>query len=256
MEVSKKIIWFRVIVIFALGVVGILSMLPIIPKLLAASGQAPPFSMFIVQAISVLQSAVILMVMVMLGAWLSPKIGLGTPLLDAYLQRTWNQLNLGQILGSAAVGGILGGVLLVLFTQISTPHLPPEFLDNAKDFSPPLYTKLLYGGITEEILIRWGLMSFVVWGSFRLTQSKDSKVRAYHYILGIVVSAFIFGLGHLPVASLLSPVVTNELVAYIIVGNSIFGLIAGYLYWQRGLEAAILGHMLAHVVMVVGEAFF
>ena len=28
---------------------------------------------------------------------------------------------------------------------------------------------------------------------------------------------------------------------------------AGYLYWQRGLESAMVAHMLAHVVMVTAE---
>lgn len=39
-------------------------------------------------------------------------------------------------------------------------------------------------------------------------------------------------------------------IAYVIVANSIFGLIAGYLYWQKGLEAAIIAHMSAHLVIV------
>lgn len=26
-------------------------------------------------------------------------------------------------------------------------------------FSPPLYARMLYGGITEEVLLRWGLMT-------------------------------------------------------------------------------------------------
>jgi membrane protease YdiL (CAAX protease family) len=34
-------------------------------------------------------------------------------------------------------------------------------------------------------------------------------------------------------------------------GNSIFGIVAGFLYWRRGLEAAILAHMSAHLVLIL-----
>jgi len=40
------------------------------------------------------------------------------------------------------------------------------------------------------------------------------------------------------------------LILYVIGGNFIFGSIAGYLYWKKGLEAAMIAHMLAHVVML------
>jgi membrane protease YdiL (CAAX protease family) len=35
----------------------------------------------------------------------------------------------------------------------------------------------------------------------------------------------------------------------------VFGVIAGYLYWKKGLEAAIIAHMMAHVVMVMAIYF-
>ncbi len=36
----------------------------------------------------------------------------------------------------------------------------------------------------------------------------------------------------------------------------LFALIAGYLYWKKGLEAAIVAHMLAHVVIVTAVYFW
>lgn len=57
-------------------------------------------------------------------------------------------------------------------------------------------------------------------------------------------------LGHLPVARVLSPTLTAPLVAYVIIANALFGVVAGYLYWRRGLESAVIAHMLAHVVML------
>jgi membrane protease YdiL (CAAX protease family) len=91
--------------------------------------------------------------------------------------------------------------------------------------------------------------------TYRLTQKNGSDIRAHNYFFAIVASALIFGLGHLPVAFLLSPEVTTPLVVYIILGNAAFGFIAGYLYWKHGLECAIAAHMVAHLTMIVGAGF-
>jgi hypothetical protein len=63
-------------------------------------------------------------------------------------------------------------------------------------------------------------------------------------------------MGHLPIASALGVGLTAPIVAYIIMANSLFGLIAGYLYWKKGLEAAIIAHMFAHVVIATASAIF
>ena len=46
-------------------------------------------------------------------------------------------------------------------------------------------------------------------------------------------------------------VVPASVVAYVTLGNAMFGVIAGYLYWRRGLEAAIGAHIVAHVIAYV-----
>ena len=57
------------------------------------------------------------------------------------------------------------------------------------------------------------------------------------------------------VASLLSGGLTAPLVAYVITANSIFGIFAGFLYWNRGLESAMIAHIFAHVVLIAAIAF-
>nr|WP_276313181.1 CPBP family glutamic-type intramembrane protease [Shewanella zhuhaiensis] len=205
--------------------------------------------------ISVLQSSLLVLAMVLLGDWTGPKVKLGTPVIDALLAGDSVATRLKAMLLPAIVGGILGGVLLVAFFAFSAPSLPAGFLENGREFSPPIYTRLLYGGITEEVLIRYGLMSFFTWVIYRLSQKPGAETGAHCYLLAILLSSILFGVGHLPVASLLSVELTPALITYIIIGNSILGVIAGLLYWRRGLEAAILAHMLAHLVMIAGEWF-
>ena len=114
----------------------------------------------------------------------------------------------------------------------------------------PLATRLLSGGITEELLLRWGVMTLLVWLAWRLLQKGKGKPRAVWFVSAIIISSVVFGLGHLPLVRALAVNFTVAIVGYIVVANALFGFIAGYLYWKRGLEAAIIAHMLAHVVII------
>lgn len=253
MKENRKAYWFKLAIIFGLGFIGVLSALPIIPKLITLSGQRPPLPMPMLLLLSTIQSSAFVIGMVFIGSWVAPKINLGTPLIDAYINKASYKNIYGGVLLPGILAGLIGGVLLLIFSGLSVSYLPSEFIDNAKEFNPPVYAKLLYGGITEEILIRYGLMSLFAWGIYRSTQKHNSPICSYNYILAILFSSLLFGVAHLPAAGLLSPVVTNYLFAYIVIGNSIFGLISGYLYWKRGLETAILSHMVAHIVMIIGD---
>jgi len=51
----------------------------------------------------------------------------------------------------------------------------------------------------------------------------------------------------LPAAALLVPHLTPGMIAWILIGNASFSLIAGWLYWKAGLEAAIIAHIASHV---------
>ncbi len=70
--------------------------------------------------------------------------------------------------------------------------------------------------------------------------------------MAICFSAIIFGLSHLPAltSSGSNPSLTS--VSLILGGNMLFGLLAEYLFWQYGLEAAIFAfaHALAHGLAV------
>ena len=66
----------------------------------------------------------------------------------------------------------------------------------------------------------------------------------------VVLVAIVFGLGHLPATSLLTPL-TPLIVTRGLVLNAVAGVAFGWLFWKYGLEAAMLGHMSAHVVMQV-----
>lgn len=86
-------------------------------------------------------------------------------------------------------------------------------------------------------------------------QKGQGAPRAIFVVLAIIISSVVFGMGHLPLASALGVDFTVAIVSYVVVANSVFGLIAGYLYWKKGLEAAMIAHMLTHVVIITGIYF-
>jgi membrane protease YdiL (CAAX protease family) len=94
-----------------------------------------------------------------------------------------------------------------------------------------------------------------VWAAWRLLQRSEGAPKPAYVVGAIVISSLVFGVGHLPVAYMILPEATFALTLYVIVANTIFGLIAGYLYWRRGLESAMLAHMLAHAFMLTASYF-
>jgi hypothetical protein len=147
---------------------------------------------------------------------------------------------------------VAGAVLLLLIWFFWKPYLPSKVVEAIGSLNKllPIPTRLLYGGVTEELLLRWGLMTLLVYLGWRVFQKGQGKPHSLYFIFAIAISAILFGVGHLPVAFLIAPDVTAALVLYVIVANSVFGMIAGYLYWKIGLESAVLAHMIIHVVLV------
>ena len=64
----------------------------------------------------------------------------------------------------------------------------------------------------------------------------------------IVIAAAVFAAGHLPFLFTIAAQPRPALVLAVLTGNFIPGLIFGWLFWRRGLEAAILSHGFAHCI--------
>jgi len=67
--------------------------------------------------------------------------------------------------------------------------------------------------------------------------------------VAILLSAVLFGVGHLPaLATVVDP--TPLVVVRTIALNAVAGIALGWLYWQESLEAAMVAHATYHVVLV------
>ncbi len=109
-------------------------------------------------------------------------------------------------------------------------------------------TKFLYGGITEELLFRYGFMTLVVWLLWKLTG--EDRPSAGVMWAAIAVSAVAFGAGHLPVLATATQL-TPALVLQVVLLNALVGVGLGWLYWQNSVESAMAGHISFHVVVVL-----
>ena len=199
---------------------------------------------FLLRLLAIVQPAILVVGAGLLGGWAAPKVGLDAPLVRAWVDRrsiltVWrNQASAATAVG-LGVGLILAGFwAVVVHAGLSGPLMK---------FQIPLATKILYGGIVEELLMRWGPMSLVVWAVWRLGGSA-AAVPIWCYWAGIGVAAILFAVGHLPALYLLIPDPHPWFVALVIIANAVPGILFGWLFWRRGLEAAMLAHALAHLV--------
>jgi len=243
--------------LFLAGFVGILSFLlvdlsALIAILPATDGNKFPGSIWLLKLVSLIQPTLLLALAVFVGIWLAPRVTLSAPAFEALAQgRSFIAALKPQII-PGVVAGLIAAIVLVLGWVLLRPFLPVEFVTRGEAFNRlvPLPTRLLYGGVTEELLLRWGLLTLLVWAAWRIFQRGRRQPGAVCFVGAIVISAIVFGVGHLPIAVALGGALTWPVVVYIITANSVFGLMAGYLYWRKGLEAAITAHMLAHVGIV------
>ena len=236
--------------LWAAGMAGVVALtMTVIPQLLAKSAQQIPASVAIVA--SLLQSGVLLALAVWAGVVLSKPLGLGAPVFEAALSRTGAMQALRRQLLPAAVAGLLVAGLLVYLLSAA----PAELQALGSQFQIPLAPKLLYGGVTEEILMRWGLMSALIWLPWRFLQHRNGAPRVAYVVGGVVIAALLFGLGHLPAVVAMGGELSAPVVVYIVAGNTLPGIVFGVLYWRWGLEAAILAHALAHAASTVALYF-
>ena len=67
----------------------------------------------------------------------------------------------------------------------------------------------------------------------------------------MTASALLFAAGHLPVLYVLLPGAPSWVTPLVLAANAVPGMLFGWLYWRRGLEAAMIAHALAHLFAVV-----
>lgn len=250
------------LIIWIAGVIGVASFLLVDLNALVKSLPIPPGTevpefTFILKLVSLIQPTVLVAVAALAGVLLAPKVGLSAPFAEALATGSEKLSALRPQIIPGIVGGLIGGGAIVLIGLVSRQFLPIEITERISQFGQffPLTTRFLYGGLTEEVLLRWGVMTFIVWAAWRLFQKREERPGSLVFGFAVLASSLLFAVGHLPIAFMLFPDRTTALTTFVIISNSAFGLVAGYLYWKKGLESAIIAHAFTHLVLFSASYF-
>ena len=196
---------------------------------------------------SFIQSLVLVAGSAALGVVFAHRVGLDAPFFQAFItgESAWGALR-PQLLSTLYLG--IGGALIFVaaYYLIFRPRLDTETVSAMERLrlEAGILTRIFYGGIVEEVLMRWGLMSFLVWlGTLVAGTATPAVVWA-----AIVISGLLFGIGHFPAYLAASCNKTPAFFTTMIALNLGAALIFGWLFWQYGLAAAMLAHMLFHLV--------
>ncbi|MGF9992801.1 CPBP family intramembrane glutamic endopeptidase [Bacillus mycoides] len=105
-----------------------------------------------------------------------------------------------------------------------------------------LGARVLYGGVIEEIIFRWGIMTFIIW-------IMSLFVAITNVVIGIaiVLSSILFAVVHFVGISEMKK--SKLLYSYVIVGNIWVGVFCGWQFWTNGIFAAMIVHMLFHLLL-------
>jgi len=238
------------------GVLAVVAVLPYVLTLLGPMLQQHPLRIPLaaVLPLQILQNAILIGGFVALGMWLAPKVGLGTPLLVAWTTGEPATPGLLRSLPRSAIWGVMAAVLIIFLDKIFAPHLPhiPEAANPAvwKGFLASFY-----GGIDEEILVRFGIMTLLVLGLGKMFRTVEHSPSGVAFWLANIIAAIIFGLAHLPPTAMLMPL-TKIVVLRAVLLNGIPGVVFGFFYWKRGLESAIISHFASDLTLHVVAPLF
>jgi membrane protease YdiL (CAAX protease family) len=259
-DIVSAFSWSEFGVLFGAAVIGLACVMPYTLELtgsaLKRAQERTHQPMWVLVLLQSAQSVVLMAVATGLGLLIAHHIGLGAPLVEGLLAGKNVSTQAQALLAPALILGIApSAVMLILEITVFWPRLPPAIRNDAP--IPALWKRFLasfYGGIGEEILFRLFLLSLLAWLiglAWHLPGGRPTQGALW---LATIIAAVIFGLGHLPATAALAKL-TPLLVGRAILLNSIVGIATGYLFWQYGLEAAMLGHFSADIVLhIIGDS--
>jgi membrane protease YdiL (CAAX protease family) len=246
--------WREFTILTVAGTIGAILLIPYVLTLQGPLLRTLPIRipLPLLLAVQMAQSVILIALVVGLGLFFAHRCGLGAPLLERWLTGATMPPGLANTFALAAGAGIAVSLLIVgLDVWFFARHLPR--LAASTTINPPAWQGFLasfYGGITEELLLRLGVMSFFVWLLAKVWRDGNGFPKASAFLVANVLAALLFGLGHLPATAALLPL-TKLVVVRALVLNGLPGLVFGWLYWKRGLESAMVAHFAADVILHV-----
>ncbi len=247
-----------------LVVAALITVIMVTPYSLTLSAPAlanSPVPLPVLLAAQWLQAAILFGVVAALGLLVANRIGLGLPFLESWLAGKPDWTLVRRFILPAILAGLAVGVAIVALDQfVFSPALaadlkqlgitiPPISLSGAPAWQGFLAS--FYGGVTEEILLRLFVLSVLAWLGRFVNRTATGRPGLIALWAANVLAAVLFGLGHLPATVAAGMPLDALVVTRAIVLNGVGGLVFGWFYWTYGLEAAMVGHFSADIVLHV-----
>jgi membrane protease YdiL (CAAX protease family) len=242
--------WQIFFVLLAAGLIGAESVRPLNQSVLKLTESRNPASTKRSRAINwAIHTAIYLAVLslsIISGLILTVHLGSsGAPLIEGTLKGV-NSLNLRYTVIMPVLAGLFLGAAISPLALYQPREQRVEFYNIA--IWKRLVAGLFHGGIVEEIVFRWFLLTLFVWLLSFLPGLTASVVPNETFWIANSVTALLFGFAHLPGSAATAPL-TKISFLLVIALNILVGLTYGYFFWVSGIEAAMLAHMSTHVAL-------
>lgn len=195
---------------------------------------------------AILQTLIMVLVMSFAGAVLSLRTGLHAPLFEELLQGSAALNSFQFILLPSFLYSLFGLIVFCgLYYGLVGSILDQHSFEVMKKIRLVLGVDgcVLYGGVVEEVVARWGLMNLLVFFSMMFAKQNNSVI----IWSSIVLSGLLFGIGQVPVY-LAAGCLSSRRLIYSILSLYLWqALVFGFIFWNYGLFASIFAHMLFHV---------
>lgn len=193
-----------------------------------------------------------------LGILISSRLGLKIPLIENWILRSNNEVDLRKIIQDSTAIAIGLAVIGVIIQLLIESDLNAMGLDVGRNLSPNAHTTWwsmlmlsFSAGVVEEIIFRLGLLTILAAVVNWLWKPRNGVLKPGAFWLANSITALLFSLTHFLNYSSLEVTLTFGLIWKTIVGNSLAALTFGWLYWKRGLESAMLTHFLLDAFIYV-----
>jgi len=238
------VFWQTTLALTIAGLPGIVAVVLTLPRDIT---DKIPIANPLVKRLAVgLQPTVLLIIGAAIGSALTREIGSVSLIANMATGAPQPPDVIGPFVAAAAGGVILGGLLYLVDRMTRGLWASEGEGDLISEWRPAgIPTGLLYGGITEEVLMRWGVMSLFLWLAM-LALGSDGIAADIAVWIAIVLSALLFAVGHLP-AALATGRKPGRFVGRIIILNFLAGLVFGWLFARYNLETAMAAHASFHV---------
>lgn len=181
-----------------------------------------------------------------LGLRLGPRVGLGWPPIDGWDTRASSAERAKRAAVMAAFLGVAAGLCVSIAGAAFESRWPLPPMPTPAPWASALAS--LGAGVYEEIWFRLGAMTIFA-GILHSVSGRWVSTTAIVWSANLL-AALAFGAAHFPLArSLLT--LTPPIVTFVLVANGFVGLLCGWLYWRRGLFAAMIAHATTDLVMKV-----